>query len=172
MPLIATPADPSANSFLTLEEAVAYFAGRPFSDAFTGEESTLIWATSQLNVLCWTGSATTQTQALTWPRTGMVNRNGGPIDPMIIPQELKNATAELALVLSTGDPTGQLQALGQGLSRMTAGPVTFEWDKELLLKSLEKGSYLPQAVTNLLVPSWLCVNVSAAESGTPLFEVV
>src|SRR4051812_24704164 len=128
--LIVTPGAVDANSYATDIEADDYNASRPHTDDWTNanddmKEAALIHAARLIDAgFVWTGSPTTQTQALTWPRVGMVNRNGGAIAGDIIPQELKNAQSELARQLVVADLTANDDAAKANLSSMSAGPVS------------------------------------------------
>jgi hypothetical protein len=113
--IIATAGSASANSFITLAAAEAYFLGRPFcEDWAAASEATkniaLVGATRRLEQEKWRGIPTATTQALGWPRAGVSNAGygepgepwyGGP--PLLaddaIPTWLQYAACELALVL-------------------------------------------------------------------------
>lgn len=176
MPLIETPGAADANSFLTLVEANNLIAAHPVHTQWDlktdpQKEAFAQQATRTINAsFVWTGAATLpETQALTWPRTGMLNRNGYALDPMVIPNDLKAATAELMRQSAeTGDTTGDNDAVRQGIQRVKAASVEIEYQKraaqtpDQIAAELElRGSayyYLwsaiPDAVRNLLVPSW------------------
>ena len=151
MPLvvIATPADPSANSFLTLAEANDYFLSRiPIEewDDFGNKNILIVMATrlitSQFSPSrkliqvrppgesyyvqrpTWTGTPTTTTQRLPWPRVGMYDRNGNAIGDMIVPQDLKEATAELAGHLAKSDRLLDNDVAVQGITSVKAGSVS------------------------------------------------
>jgi hypothetical protein len=51
----------------------------------------------------WKGRRTTEDQALDWPRTGVVDYDEWAIDSDVIPQVLKDATAEMAARLAVED---------------------------------------------------------------------
>lgn len=107
--ITATVASASANSFVTEAEAIAYAASRPNASAWTtvsgatcteAEKAVLIEATRELSHLLWRGSRASETQALAWPREWVVNPdspNGFYYDADVIPQRVKDATAELAI---------------------------------------------------------------------------
>lgn len=163
--LVATPGDASANTYATLAEAAIYMSSRLNTtvwDASTTDQknAALLQAARLLDsVMCWTGSPTDEdTQALTWPRTGMYNRNGGAIASNVIPQQLKDAQSELARQLQITDlmATSDISALG--ISEVKAGPVGVKFKSETLVNGLVVSLQLllPYAVVNLLVPSWIC----------------
>lgn len=97
----------------------------------------------------WTGAITTDTQALAWGRTGMYDRLGRLIPSDSIPQELKDATAELAGQLGNADTTLDNDISVQGITSIKAGSVA------LTFKEMIESHVLPDAVTMLIVPSWL-----------------
>jgi len=122
MALDATPGGISSNSYVTVADATLYLQQRPYHDAWdaalvSGDAApALMWATSLLDSLVhWYGTPTTPTQALAWPQTGQVDRYGQPIDPLLIPVRLEQATAVYALAL-LGDTT-----LSQPNGGQTAG---------------------------------------------------
>lgn len=98
----------------------------------------------------WTGSPSTTTQALPWPRTGMYDRNGNAIAVDVIPTDLKNATAEFARQLRMGDRTLDNDVAVQGITSVKAGSVAVAFRDGLI-----EAKVIPDAVANLLVPSWL-----------------
>ena len=168
--LISTPGAANANSFLELEEAQAYFETRFPSVEWSEDENSLIGATRIMNTLLWTGSATDAIQALSWPRTGMLTRNGHALGSTIIPQELKDATAELTWWLEARDRFKSNAAQEQGLQRIKAGKVELWWQE--FDKWAESGfapALIPTQIQSLLVPSWLLSNAAV---DTPIFRVV
>lgn len=179
MPTVdATVGGTSSNSYITVAEADAYFDARfpelsPSWSANPNPEAAVITATRILDALAqpqkifvpgtggdpgyyrvrrhWTGAPATMTQRLAWPRSGMYDRNGNPIPTNILPQELKEATAELAGQLAAGDPTLNNLVFAKGISSVKAGSVavTFK-DSVDIIKQV-----IPDAVYDLLVASWL-----------------
>lgn len=156
MALVATAGAANSNSYLTLAEANTYFEGRLHTTVWTAatdpqKEAALIWATRLIDSeICFIGEASGATQALAWPRSGMTNRNGFDIADNVVPNELKYATAELALLLLSSDRTLESEAAAAGLSRLKAGPV------ELGFKDEIKSNPVPDGVRTILVKDWLC----------------
>lgn len=186
--LIATPAASDANSYCTVAEGDAYHESRLFTDTWTdasaAEKATaLVMATRLLDAFyswtgdamtqpkspklpkgayyAWTGLATTSTQALCWPRTGMLTRNGYAIESGEIPNGLKDATAEFARQLLAADRTADNDVEAQGLKSLSAGPVSLSF-QDMVYRKL-----IPDAVHELLVPSWCIVY-----GGSSLFKVL
>lgn len=112
MGLDATPGGPDANSYLTVDQATAYFAGRTHSSAWGGadpadQERALITATRRLDQEDYRGSKTEYEQALKWPRRGACDSDGFTYDSDEVPRPVKDATCELALLLIESDALKQ-----------------------------------------------------------------
>ena len=98
----ATLQGSSANSYVTLAEADAYFQTVPHDEHWTGSNDAknrvLITATRYLDNFEYYGTRCTTTQALKWPRKDY-KVDGVEIKCTFIPEQVKNATFELAHVL-------------------------------------------------------------------------
>lgn len=98
----ATLKGASANSYVTLAEAEAYFETVPHDEHWTGSDDAknrvLITATRYLDAFEYYGKRCSTTQALKWPRKDY-KVDGVEIDCTYIPQQVKNAAFELAHVL-------------------------------------------------------------------------
>jgi len=152
--LVATAGASDANSYATRAEADAYHEARLHADAWTvsdgDKERALVMATRLLDSLVtWTGAASGETQALAWPRSGMLTRNGYGISSTIIPQALKDATAEFARQLLTEDRSLDNDVEANGLTQLKAGPVELKFKEAVVRKAL------PDAVIDLLPESWI-----------------
>ena len=107
--LVTTPGADDANTYSTLAEAEAYHETRLHNDdwnsaASADKNKALAWATRLLDDLIdWFGSKTDVYQPLRFPRYNLVDTDGQIFDSSIIPQFLKNATAEYAMHLIIGD---------------------------------------------------------------------
>lgn len=79
-------------------DADTYLADKPTWLALTSAEKQVFLerAARWLDMQRWRGNATDAYQDLTWPRSGMYNRNGGSLDPSIIPDDILSASYELA----------------------------------------------------------------------------
>jgi len=167
MNFVTTPGASDANSYATLAEADSYHEGHLYASAWalaaSGEKIiALIMSTRLLDAMpgAWTGSASLETQALGWPRSGMLSRNGYAIASGTIPVDLKNAEAEFARQLIGSDLTETNAIVAQGISSLSAGPVSlsFQQSEEQYLALRQKDSQnaiIPDVVRLLLVPSWL-----------------
>jgi hypothetical protein len=104
MALDATVGGVSANSYITVADADAYFTGRGSPSAWTSlttaqKEGALIYATEWLDSnYSWYSTICTTTQALGFPRNSGFDSEGRTIMGCgVIPTKIKNATCEMAL---------------------------------------------------------------------------
>jgi hypothetical protein len=157
LPLDATTGGTSSNSYLDADEAADYFAERLHSSAWTAasagdKDAALIQATRVIDArVCFAGMATTATQALRWPRSGLVSMNGYPLGDDVIPDQLKDAVCELALTLLDGDVTIESEIVTQGITKVKADTVEVGFDTA---KATTRE--VPKHVIEMLVPAWLC----------------
>jgi hypothetical protein len=103
----ATLGGVSANSYVTLAAADAYFETVPDSSTWTAKTTdqknrALISATRWINVLSFYGKLCSDTQALKWPRKDY-KVDGIELTCTLIPEPIKTATYELARALAN-DP--------------------------------------------------------------------
>lgn len=141
--IVTTVQASTSNSYVTVAAARTYFDdrlhGQTFREASEDDQTrALIQAASRLNDVYWNGSRVISTQALAWPRYGVIKRDGvgfgssdnyalaSPrsgygiygsgigefFDSTTIPQFVKDAQCELALAYLEGFADG-------GGSRMT-----------------------------------------------------
>lgn len=190
--LVADVGSATANSYLTLAEAEAYHETRlrvNSWDSAESQEALLIQATRVMEAMfspgkktlirpdppaapyfltrpTWTGTVASSTQRLLWPRIGMYSRTGVAIPSNVIPQELKDAVAELAIQLSSSDRLLDNDVAVQGISSVRAGSVSVSFKN-----NIEIAKVIPEIVASFLVPSWLTEEVHEA-SNTALFNVV
>jgi len=171
MAIDATVGGSASNSYLTLSQANDYFANRLYSTDWTGatdpnKEAALIMATQLLDANTdFTGAIASDTQALSWPRSGMVTRNGVAIPEDELPADLKNATAELALSLLKTDRTAESDVEAQGITKIKAGPV------ELNFSGDGAATIIPSNVRALMPASWI-VAVEDASLRSIVFEAL
>lgn len=147
MALDATPNSATANSYVSVSDADAYHATHLYSTTWTSateanKEIALQMATRILDEKTdWIGSRATSTQALAWGRTNVTD-DGQTVDSTIVPQAIKNATAEFAKELLAGDPTGDAQ--GKGLTSLEVGSIKLAFDKT------DTAGVLPSIVQEML----------------------
>jgi hypothetical protein len=140
MTLVATPGGTNSDSYATLEEADEYFLARgltTWGGTNDVKESALRRATAYLDNAYrgkWIGIATTQTQALAWPRVDgyrtlyesltypLIDPEGFPIEDMTVPRQIKTAAIESALLSLSGttlEPNlargGQIKSIGKSV---------------------------------------------------------
>lgn len=92
--------------------AKTYFAAATHAAAWqalsgTDEKRYLVTATRMLDRAKWRGQITDPDtpQLLEWPRSGLVDKNGLPVDPNTVPVEVEEATYELANYMAGEDAT-------------------------------------------------------------------
>lgn len=123
----------TAESYLSVSDADAYHDAHSAPAAWTSasdseKEAALRRATEYLDQkyhFRWLGIRKVEEQALDWPRTSVLDRDGYEVDDNSLPRVLKNATAILALKVIEGDTLfedvdqpGNLTA-----EKIVAGPV-------------------------------------------------
>ena len=152
--LVATAGASNANTYATLAEGDTYHEGHLYSSLWDDasddtKNRALAMATRLLDALIeWTGAAVSQGQALGWPRVGMLSRNGYVLSSATIPEDLKKGTAEFARQLIGGDRSADSDIETQGITSLTAGPVS------LAFKDSVEAKVVPDAVWALLPASW------------------
>jgi hypothetical protein len=133
MGLIATIGAVSANSYVTVAEADAYFEDRVFASEWEdmeNQEAVLVTASRQLDWYAkWKGVKASTTQAMGWPRADVIMPDGSYEDPMIIPQAVKTAVFELALSSFEGDRTAD--SAMAGLAEVKVGSLDLKADDGL-----------------------------------------
>lgn len=181
--VVATPNTFDANSYTTRTRGDSYYGVRLFATAWTGasadtKDTALIMATRVMDASLtarrvfsppvgskagyytvrptWTGMRSAlNLSKLAWGRIGMVDRNGVAIDETVFPDELQDATAELAGQLIKADRTLDNNIALKGITDIKAGPVSLSFASGAA--AFSQG--LPQAVLDLLVPTWLTEQV-------------
>ena len=101
----------NADSYLSEADADAYHTAHDDPSAWSGassadKENALRLATQYLDVLYgarWHGYRINSTMSLDWPRNSVVGRDGYTYLSTAVPQEVKDATAILALKVVNGD---------------------------------------------------------------------
>ena len=178
--LDATVGGPLANSYCTIAEADAYWASRVRPDEWVNRAAdtkcrTLTQATRLLDdYVDWAGVPATYTQLLAWPRWGLWTVAGNPIQPTVLPDQLKWATAELARVLMVEDPQVPLDIITQGIKSVTAGPVAVAFNGEPGLSTPVAQRVIPPCVWSLIARWAWGLTSGAAGSGrieVPLVRV-
>ena len=103
MALNATLGASDANSYVTLEEADAYFTDRMHASTWEAlsdpVKSNLLISSSQMLdwYIKWKGSKSTSTQFMGWPRTNATRPDGTEIEDDVLPPEVKTAVYEQSI---------------------------------------------------------------------------
>jgi len=143
----STPGAADANSYISVVETDEYFSHHLYStdwdNATSGQkENSLVMSTRILDEkVDWIGLKNTKEQALAWGRSGVID-DGYDVDATIIPQPIKNATAEFARHLLIDDLTEN--ADGKGLRKLEVGSVKLSFDKS------DTADVLPDIVQEML----------------------
>lgn len=146
--LIATPSLATSNSYATVGEADDVMGAHLYStdwDGSANQAEALMYATRILDQMyIWKGDqADTDTQRLAWPRTSVFTVEGVEVTTTTIPQFLKEATAELALLLIQKDLTKEPT---RGFRRVKTGPVEVEFDPHNATRTM------PRYIQQMLAP--------------------
>lgn len=168
MTLIATAGAVDANSYITQVEASAsLLEGRLYLDTWSAaktskKETALIWATRILDEgMNWFTLPTAESQSLRWPQYGAADLDGYALSSTTIPDQVKWATMELALLLLEGDRTRTPTILEKGFETAKVDELNVKMNKRfvpevipdyiaLQLRSLGKPS--PSAVGGGIFP--------------------
>lgn len=140
MTIDATVGGSSSNSYITVEEADAYFLtcyNKPLwsGTSSNNKEIVLIESTRLLDTLVrWNGYLKSDTQALKWPRTYVPTPDAlydwaessleSYISDSIIPKDVKNAVCELAYSLLVN---GGFISSENELSKVKVGPIDIDF---------------------------------------------
>lgn len=84
-----------------VQSAINYFAAALHATSFTGasnldQQRALVTATRMLDRQAWQGARAGSPQELAFPRTGLVDVDGQPVDSASVPVQIVQATYELA----------------------------------------------------------------------------
>jgi hypothetical protein len=138
------------NSYVTVEEADAYFADRLDAAAWTAADATqkaqaLVTATAYLDELRWTGTAVSESQSLAFPRvTEYFDPRLGTsiyLEGNTVPSRITKACTELAYHLLNND--GLLDETG-GVRDISIGPIT--------LTGISNAPKIPSNIKRLITP--------------------
>jgi hypothetical protein len=170
MTLVTTPAASNADSYASVAEADTYFTARgiaTWTGATADKEAALRRATTYLDNQYrerWKGIRTNETQSLAWPRldgvrgypyrygfaTLLLDLDGFQIGSNVVPQQVKTATIEAALLALTGvslEPTlergGRIKSIGKSVGPLRKDIVYMDGassvDRYLVIEGLLTG---------------------------------
>ena len=121
----------NSNSYATIAEAETYFEAHLYTtvwDIAINKDVALVMATRLLDDwIDWEGYRATEEQSLRWPRHDVVDEDGYLLDSDVVPQFLKNATAELAQYIMSNDPGAEPDTVG--FSSLRVGELAMTIDK-------------------------------------------
>src|SRR5690348_15449444 len=153
MSLDATVGGTNSNSYVTQAAADSYFADRLFSDAWdaatSGEQdSALIMAAKRIDQENFIGVRTSSTQALKWPRAYVPIPGENYVygvryfDSNTIPQQVKDAQCEYALLMIASDVLAQDDLAN--FKSVRVGPISVDFNQPV------NSGVLPDQVVRLL----------------------
>lgn len=152
MALNATLGATDANSYVTLEEADAYFEDRMHASSWEAlddevKTSMLVTASQMLDWYSkWKGVKATAEQSMQWPRTDAIRPDGTEIDDDALPPEVPKAVYEQAFSSIDSDPTS-VDPLA-GIGQLKAGSLMIKSGPEKPNQTNAK--VIPDHVTNIL----------------------
>jgi hypothetical protein len=113
-----TPGGSSANTYAVVADLDAYvdtipsaFQNKYATTTVPDKNAALAEATRLMDGIVWTGTRTTASQALQWPRAYVVTREGWGVDATTIPAKVKTATCALAFRLLWEDRAADAGAI-------------------------------------------------------------
>jgi hypothetical protein len=135
----ATPSDPLANSYCDVAFADEYWGQRLYGTTWLAadvptKQQALIQATMALDNYDYVGVKGVQGQALRWPRYGGKDQDGYPLPLDVVPNRMKQATAELAGSLLSEDRTSDNGMTN--LKELKVGPIQITFDENQRLNNL------------------------------------
>lgn len=147
--IVETVGGSASNSYVTLDEAEAYFEGRLNTaawDALTTDDAkniALVSACRRIDQEEFDGARSSHNQALAWPRHG-ASADGIMVDSAEIPQRVKNGQCELALFMLGSDMLADTGL--EGFDRVKVGPL------EVTPRHGRRAGSLPENVRRELAP--------------------
>jgi len=116
------------------------------------------------SLFIWNGYATTTTQALGWPRTGLLERIDVVLDSDTVPQEVKDAQSEYARQLLVTNRAQDNDIESQSISSIKAGSVALVFDTAAAYNKV-----VPDAVYLQIPQDWF-TSVRGRLTGTRILE--
>ena len=156
--LVVTPGGASANSYCSRAVADIYHADRLHAATWTNaaddtKDAALLMATRVIDQqFSWEGVRTNPgTQALEWPRDGLLNDEGDlSLSSATIPERLQDATAEFARLLIDSDTTVTSGTAGGAITSLKAGSVKIDYASGVVAHT----DLIPDAVRFSLPRHW------------------
>ncbi|MEG1707128.1 MAG: hypothetical protein RR285_00280 [Acinetobacter sp.] len=122
-----------SKSYIDIAEASAILADTVGSESWVSltdqeKQASLIQSTFLLDSsFDWSGTISTNEQELRWPRAGVYDRDDRLIPSDIIPNQIKQATALMALHLSQA---GGISSVSNNVKSIKVGPISIGLDSE------------------------------------------
>ena len=123
----------NSNSYCDLAGGNTYHDNRLHVTDWTNasdadKETALVWATNLLDdMIAWNGTIANDDQALRWPRDGIIDLDGNTVDDDIIPDFLRESTAEFSRLLIASDRFADSDTAG--FKELKVGPIELVMDK-------------------------------------------
>jgi hypothetical protein len=140
----------NANSYASLGDADAYHQAHLHADDWLAatvetKSAALVWASRLLDeAVDWHGVKAVTLSGLRWPRAGVADRDGVPLQSNAIPPALRHATAEFARHLIANDRT--TEPAEKGVRSIAAGGIAIALDPG------DRPGLLPASVRRLIAP--------------------
>ena len=160
MALITTPGAVDANSYVSVAEAIGYFNlsfnRTAWVDAGNGDrEKALAEATRLLDTyVAWIGEIAADTQALRWPRTGVIDPDDRVVSDTTIPLAIKNITCELAYSILQNSG---FDITENTIDKLKVGPINIDFDV------MQKSNGFPKVVRDAIA-FWGTLNMPVSGS--------
>ena len=128
MAIVTTIGGTTTNSYITVAEYEAFWTERnvTISGSTSSKESELVKSADYINrAYDFIGEQQYRYQTMAWPRlTGIMLVKDWPIDPDTVPQDIKDAQAELAYLINQGaTPFATVEGGAKVREKNKAGPV-------------------------------------------------
>lgn len=142
------------DSYATLAEANTYATERAWSAWSSAsdsvKEAALKDAASYIDLTyAWNGSITSTSQAMSWPRTGVTDKEGRTLDSAIVPERVKQAQIELAnIAVSNAGQVIQNQS-ERSISRVQAGSVSVSFDGDAVVREEDRFKSIDRLLAGL-----------------------
>lgn len=150
----------NANAYVSISDVTAY-ATSVNDTTWTGlgtpaQEAAIVQATMYLDTQnTFLGTRTSQTQALSWPRSGVVDTSEGTtIAANSVPLAVRRACSALALKASSGTVLLEDLAHGGAVKSETVGPISVTYKDSAPATTLFMVTGLLKGLTRSLDPSY------------------
>lgn len=137
------------DTYVSLASADTYFENRLYSDEWTAasdedKEFALKQATKMIDRFSFIGAITSLGQILSWPRIGVVDKEGRVVGQSTVPTEILDAACELAFAIIKKDYVSDSDQAG--IREIEAGSVRIRWEGSATIRRL------PTVVREILLP--------------------